>query len=118
MDTLRDTGASINIVSRNHVRPENFTGEVVWIKQPFDLNYKCLPLAKVELKSPEFGYIVTKAAAVDAQLDSDWYLLSNKTHQLILEAKRKPNLNAVVTRSQTRKARCTLADSRRFGRWK
>ncbi|GBN57347.1 hypothetical protein AVEN_247313-1 [Araneus ventricosus] len=103
MDILRDTGASIDIFSRNHVRPENFTGEVVWIKQPLDLNYKCLPLAKVELHSTEFGYIVTKAAVVDAQLDSGWYLLSNNTHQLILEVKRKPNLNAVLTRSQTRK---------------
>ncbi|GBM40215.1 Retrovirus-related Pol polyprotein from transposon 412 [Araneus ventricosus] len=103
MDILSDRGASIDIVSRNHVRPENFTGKVVWIKQPLDLNYKWLPLAKVELQSPEFGYIVTKAAVVDAQLNNGWYLLRNKTHQLILEAKRKPNLNAVVTRSQTRK---------------
>ncbi|GBO39574.1 hypothetical protein AVEN_263232-1 [Araneus ventricosus] len=102
MDILRDTGESIDIVSRNHVRPENFT-EVVWIQQPLDLNYKCLPLAKVELQSPEFGYIVTKASVLDAQLDSGWYLLSNKTHQLIFEAKRKPNLNAVVTKSQTHK---------------
>ncbi|GBN97531.1 hypothetical protein AVEN_125367-1 [Araneus ventricosus] len=103
MDILRDTGASIDIVSRNHVRPENFTGEVVWIKQPLDLNYNCLPLAKVELQSPEFGYIVTKSAVVDAQLDSGWYLLSNNTHQSILQVKRKPNLNAVLTRIQTRK---------------
>ncbi|GBN27958.1 hypothetical protein AVEN_181805-1 [Araneus ventricosus] len=103
MDILRDTGASIDIVSRNHVRPEHFTGEVVYIKQPLDLNFKCLPLAKVELQSPEFGYVITKAAVIDAQLDSGWYLLSNKTHELILEAKRKPNLNAVITRSQTNK---------------
>ncbi|GBM54831.1 hypothetical protein AVEN_3819-1 [Araneus ventricosus] len=103
MDILRDTGASIDIVSRNHVRPENVTGETVWIKQSLDLNYKSLPLAKVELQSPEFGYIVTKGAVIDAQLGSGWYLLSNKSHQLILEAKRKPNLNAVITRSQTRK---------------
>ncbi|GBM66783.1 hypothetical protein AVEN_74327-1 [Araneus ventricosus] len=82
MDILRGTGASIDIVARNHVRPENFTGEVVWIKQPLDLKFKRLPSAK---------------------FDSGWYLLSNKTHQLILEAKRKPNLYAVVTRSQTHK---------------
>ncbi|GBN77618.1 hypothetical protein AVEN_151012-1, partial [Araneus ventricosus] len=103
MDILRDTGTSIDIVSRNRVRPEHFTGEVVFVKQPLDVEFRCLPLAKVELQSPEFGYIVTKAAVVDAQLDSGWYLLSNKTHELILEAKRKPNLNAVVTRSQTHK---------------
>ncbi|GBM29684.1 hypothetical protein AVEN_156872-1 [Araneus ventricosus] len=96
-------GASIDIVSRNHVRKEYFNGEVVCVKQPLYLNYKCLPLAKVELQSSEFRHIVTKAAVIDAQLDSGWYLLSNKTHQLILEAKRKPKVNAVMTRSQTRK---------------
>ncbi|GBL75594.1 hypothetical protein AVEN_68091-1 [Araneus ventricosus] len=63
MDILRDTGASIGIVSRNHVRPEHFTGEVVYIKQPLYLNFKCLPLAKVELQSPEFGYVITKTAS-------------------------------------------------------
>ncbi|GBM73592.1 hypothetical protein AVEN_140225-1 [Araneus ventricosus] len=103
MDILRDKCASIDIVSRNHVRPENFTGEVVWIKQPLDLNYKFLPLAKVKLQSSEFGYIVTKAAVVDAQRDIGWYLLSNNTCQLLLEAKRTPNMNALLTRSQNRK---------------
>ncbi|GBL73354.1 Retrovirus-related Pol polyprotein from transposon 412 [Araneus ventricosus] len=103
MDVLRDTGASIDIVSRNHVRPEHFTGEIVFVKQPLDAEFRCLPLAKVELQSPEFGCVVTKAAVIDAQLDRGWYLLSNKTLELILEAKRKTNLNAVVTRSQTRK---------------
>ncbi|GBN03910.1 hypothetical protein AVEN_190850-1 [Araneus ventricosus] len=63
MDILRDTGASIDIVSHNHVRPEHFTGEVVYIKQPLDFNFKCLPLAEVELQSPEFGYIVTRTVA-------------------------------------------------------
>ncbi|GBO23257.1 hypothetical protein AVEN_53556-1 [Araneus ventricosus] len=103
MDILRDTGASIDIVSRNRVRPEHFTGEVVFVKQPLDAEFRCLPMAKVELQSPEFGCVVTKAAVIDAQLDSGWYLLSNKTHELILGSKRKPNLNAVVTRSQTHK---------------
>ncbi|GBM95260.1 hypothetical protein AVEN_199260-1 [Araneus ventricosus] len=41
------------------------------------------------------------SAVIDVQLDSGWYLLSNKTYELILEAKRKSNLNAVVTRNQT-----------------
>ncbi|GBN44734.1 hypothetical protein AVEN_113122-1 [Araneus ventricosus] len=61
MSILRDTGASIDIVSRNHLRSVDLTGETVWVKQPLDLNCTCLPLAKVELKSSEFGNIVTKA---------------------------------------------------------
>ncbi|GBL75382.1 hypothetical protein AVEN_117438-1 [Araneus ventricosus] len=101
IDILRDTGASIDIVSRNRVRPGHFTGEVVFVKQPLDAEFRCLPLAKVELQSPEFGCVITKAAVIDAQLDSGKYLLSNKTYELILEAKRKSNLNAVVTKSQT-----------------
>ncbi|GBM58814.1 Retrovirus-related Pol polyprotein from transposon 412 [Araneus ventricosus] len=106
---LRDTGASIDIVSRNHVRLEIFTGETVWVKEPLDFNYKCLPLAEVELQRPEFGHIVTKAAVIDLRLDSGWYLLINKTHQLIVEAKRKPNVNEVMTRSQTRKTDPSLS---------
>ncbi|GBL88167.1 hypothetical protein AVEN_29541-1 [Araneus ventricosus] len=113
MDILRDTGASIDIVSRNRVRPEHFTGEVVFVKQPLDAEFKFLPLAKVELQSPEFGCVVTKAAVIDAQLNSGWYLLSNKTHELILEAKRKPNLNAVVTRSQTHKIDPSRSDEKK-----
>ncbi|GBM45853.1 hypothetical protein AVEN_180721-1 [Araneus ventricosus] len=85
----------------NRVRPEHFTGEVVLVKQPLVSEFICVPLAKVELQSPEFGCVITKAAVIDVQLDSGWYLLSNKTYELILEAKRKPNLNAVITRSQT-----------------
>ncbi|GBO43544.1 hypothetical protein AVEN_8079-1 [Araneus ventricosus] len=113
MDVLRETGASIDIVSRNRGRPEHFTGEVVFVKQPLDAEFRCLPLSKVELKSPEFGCVVTKAAVIDAQLDSGWYLLSNKTHDLILQAKRKPNLNAVVTRSQTHKIEPPRSDEKK-----
>ncbi|GBL89074.1 hypothetical protein AVEN_255212-1 [Araneus ventricosus] len=103
MSILRDTGASIDIVSRNRVRSADFTGETVWVKQPLDLNFTCLPLAKVELQSSDFGHIVTKAAVIDSKLDSSWYLLSNKTHNLILVAKQKTNVNSVKTRSQCNK---------------
>ncbi|GBM03075.1 hypothetical protein AVEN_95046-1 [Araneus ventricosus] len=113
MDILLDTGSSIDIVSSNRVRPEHFTGEVVFVKQPLDAEFRCLPLAKVELQSPEFGCVVTKAAVIDAQLDSGWYFLINKTHELILEAKRKSNLNAVVTRSQTYKIEPLRSDEKK-----
>ncbi|GBM54746.1 hypothetical protein AVEN_76254-1 [Araneus ventricosus] len=103
MSILSDTDAYIDIVSRNHVSSCDFTREKVWVKQPLDLNFMCLSLRKVERQNSEFGHIVTKATVIDAKLDSGWYLLSNKTHQLIFEAKQKPNVNAIKTRSQTRK---------------
>ncbi|GBN58084.1 hypothetical protein AVEN_258010-1 [Araneus ventricosus] len=88
MSILRDTGASIDIVSRNHVRSADFTGETVWVKQVLDLNFTCLPLVKVELQSSDFGHIITKAAVIDSKLDSGWYLLSNKTHNLRLSSQK------------------------------
>ncbi|GBM97599.1 Retrovirus-related Pol polyprotein from transposon 412 [Araneus ventricosus] len=100
MSILRDTGASIDLVSRNHINSEDLTGETVWIKQPLDKNFTCLSLAKIELQSPVFGKIITKAAVIDASLDNGIYLLGNRSAQLIEEQRRTPNLNAVVTRSQ------------------
>ncbi|GBO02118.1 hypothetical protein AVEN_123498-1 [Araneus ventricosus] len=100
MSILRDTGASIDIVSRNRVASADFTGETVWVKQPLDLKFTCLPLAKVELQSSDFGHIVTKTTVIGCKLDSGWYLLRKKTHNLILEAKQKPNVSAAMTPSQ------------------
>ncbi|GBL79282.1 hypothetical protein AVEN_92497-1 [Araneus ventricosus] len=100
MSTLKDTGASIDLVSRYHINSEDLTGETVWIKQPLDKNFTCLSLAKIELQSPVFGKIITKAAVIDASLDNGIYLLGNRSAQLIEEQRKTPNLNAVVTRSQ------------------
>ncbi|GBL73612.1 hypothetical protein AVEN_158481-1 [Araneus ventricosus] len=96
----KDTGASIDLVSRNHINSEDLTGETVWIKQPLDKNFTCLSLAKIELQSPVFGKIITKAAVIDASLDNGIYLLGNRRAQLIEEQRKTPNLTAVVTRSQ------------------
>ncbi|GBO12576.1 hypothetical protein AVEN_158459-1 [Araneus ventricosus] len=78
-------------------------GETVWVKQPMDLNFTCVPLAKLKLQSSEFGSIVIKVAVIDSKLDIGRYLISNRTQNLILEAKQKPNLNAFMTRSQRNK---------------
>ncbi|GBN66471.1 Retrovirus-related Pol polyprotein from transposon 412, partial [Araneus ventricosus] len=100
MSILRDTGASIDLVSRNHINSEDLPGETVWIKQPLDKNFTCLSLAKIELQSLVFGKIITKAAVIDASLDNGIYLLGNRSAQLIEEQRKTPTLNAVVTRSQ------------------
>ncbi|GBM38860.1 hypothetical protein AVEN_49728-1 [Araneus ventricosus] len=99
MSILRNTGASIDLVSSNHINSEDLTGETVWIKQPLDKNFTCLPLSKIQLQSPVFGRIITKAAVIDASLDNGIYLLGNRRAQI--EKQRKtPNLNAIVTRCQ------------------
>ncbi|GBM63175.1 hypothetical protein AVEN_185554-1 [Araneus ventricosus] len=100
MSILRDTGASIDLVSSNHINSEDLTGETALIKQPLDKNLTCLPLAKIELQIPELGKIVTKAAVLDAHLDNDIYLLGNRSAQLIEEQRKTSNLNVVVTRGQ------------------
>ncbi|GBL84293.1 hypothetical protein AVEN_118670-1 [Araneus ventricosus] len=80
---LRDTGASIDLVSRNHASSEDFTGETVWVKQPLDLNFTCLPLARIELQTSDFGRVVTKTAVIKAVLDNGVYLLGNRTADLL-----------------------------------
>ncbi|GBM70822.1 hypothetical protein AVEN_85771-1, partial [Araneus ventricosus] len=100
MSILRDTGSSIDLVSINYVSSEDFTGETIWVKQPLDLNFTCLPLARIVLQSSEFGRIVTKAAVIEAVLDNGVYLLGNRTADLIAKQKLTSNVNAVVTRSQ------------------
>ncbi|GBN97563.1 hypothetical protein AVEN_102403-1 [Araneus ventricosus] len=96
MPILRDTGESIDLVSVNHVSSEEFTGETVWVKQPLDLNFTCLPLARIELQSSEFGHIVTKATAIEAFLDNGVHLLGNRTTDLIAKQKLTSNVNAVT----------------------
>ncbi|GBM21705.1 hypothetical protein AVEN_9771-1 [Araneus ventricosus] len=103
MRILRDTGASIDLVSRKHINSKALTGGTLWIKQPLDKNLTCLPLAKTELQSHEFGKIVTKAAVLDAHIDSAVYLLGNRSSELIREQRKTPNSNVIVTRGQNLK---------------
>ncbi|GBN96723.1 hypothetical protein AVEN_27275-1 [Araneus ventricosus] len=107
MPISRDTGASIDLVSRNHVRSEDFTDETVWVKQPLDLNFTCLPLARIELQSSDFGRIVTKATVIEAVFVDGVYLLGNRTADLIAKQKLTSNVNAVVTRSQRERLEST-----------
>ncbi|GBN48083.1 hypothetical protein AVEN_11152-1 [Araneus ventricosus] len=103
MSILRDTGSSIDLVSRNHINSKALTGETVWIKQQLDKNFACLPLAKIELQSPEFGKIVIKAAPLDTHLDSEIYLLGNRSGKIIGEQRKTPKSNVVMTRNQNLK---------------
>ncbi|KAF8784311.1 hypothetical protein HNY73_010007 [Argiope bruennichi] len=99
MSILRDSGATNDLLSSNYVRAEDYRGETIWVKQPLDVNFNCLLLAKVELQSPDFGRIITNAAIIDSSLDNGIYLLGNGTANLISEQKQTTNLNAVITRS-------------------
>ncbi|GBN13433.1 hypothetical protein AVEN_116176-1 [Araneus ventricosus] len=92
MSILRDTGA-IDLVSRNHVSSEDFTGETVWVKQSLDLNFNCLPLARTVLQSSDFGRIFIKAAVIEAVLDNGVYLFGNRTAYLIAKQKLTANVN-------------------------
>ncbi|GFW66310.1 retrovirus-related Pol polyprotein from transposon 17.6 [Trichonephila clavipes] len=61
IDILRDTGATIDLVSTKYINPSSFSGENVWVKQPFSPELVCLPLVVVEI-SGSFGTVQTKAA--------------------------------------------------------
>ncbi|KAG8198845.1 hypothetical protein JTE90_015065 [Oedothorax gibbosus] len=79
---LRDTGSTIDVVCRKYVLPDSYTGEIVWVKQPLDVNPIALPLAVVELNG-EFGPVQTKAAVCADYLDEGRYVLGNRTAVLI-----------------------------------
>ena len=82
------------------------------MKQPLDMECKCLPLAKITIEG-DFGVVTTKAAVTPVELNKDYYLLGNKTAQLIEGIKKLPiPLNVVETHSQAQahssseKSRC------------
>ncbi|CAL1294811.1 unnamed protein product [Larinioides sclopetarius] len=102
---LRDTGSSIDLSPIHLINAEDFTGEKVWVKQPLDNEFRCLPLARILLESPEFGTVWTKAAIVGKSVNMGHYLLGNSTQELIDAYKNNPqSINAVVTRSQSKRA--------------
>ena len=81
---MRDTGATIDLVSNKYVNVESFTGESAWIRQPLDTQPTCLPVAVVRLQG-EFGEIMTKAAVTRECAGLPHYLLSNSTAMLLAE---------------------------------
>ncbi|GBM14211.1 hypothetical protein AVEN_167298-1 [Araneus ventricosus] len=82
MPILRDTGTTVDIVSRNRIRPEMLTGEQIWVQQTFDEKPICWSLAEVELKG-KFDQLKTKAAVVCNEADKGKYLLGNRTAALL-----------------------------------
>ncbi|GBO13746.1 hypothetical protein AVEN_120129-1 [Araneus ventricosus] len=101
MPILRDTGATVDVISQKFVDYAKMTGEHVWVKYLLNDHSMCLPLAEVEIKC-ELGHIKTKAAVVTN--DPGRYVLGKKTANLF---KDKPflkleKINAVMTRSQTK----------------
>ncbi|GBN12481.1 hypothetical protein AVEN_135988-1 [Araneus ventricosus] len=104
MPILPDTGTTVDIVSRNRIRPEILTGEHIWVQQTFDEKPICLPLAEVELKG-KFGQFKTKAAVVCSEADKVKYLLGNCTATLLGKDRERllfPKLNGLQTRAQKR----------------
>ncbi|GBM03940.1 Retrovirus-related Pol polyprotein from transposon 17.6 [Araneus ventricosus] len=114
IEFLRDSGSTIDLVSRRYVKPEFYCGENIWVKQPLDEHYISLPLAIVEI-SGEFGKVRTRAAVFADSLDQGRYILGNRTAALIEEKKTgeltgfEP-INAVQTRSQTRAVEKEIAE--------
>jgi hypothetical protein len=101
---LRDSGSSLDLCPIHLIKETDFLGNGVWLKQPLDLEFRNLPLARIEITSPEFGTVVTKAAIVDKSVEMNHYLLGNYTQELIDSIKSKAKrVNAVITRSQATK---------------
>ena len=99
---LRDSGASMDVVSRNYISISDLTGESVDIKQPFDHEYRSYPVAKICLEG-SFGRVMTKAIVKPSDIESGPYLIGNRTDELIQEAKKRPELVCALTRSKTKK---------------
>lgn len=92
---LRNTGAGIDLCDRSWINNENLLGEVAWILQPSDNKSICLPLAKVSIKTDSCYY---QSSHQPGNLQTGYYLLGNKTAELIEEQKRSSiSNNAVMT---------------------
>ncbi|GBN61650.1 hypothetical protein AVEN_124263-1 [Araneus ventricosus] len=103
MPILRDTGATVDVISQKFVDYAKMTGKHVWVKYLLNYHLVCLPLTEVEIKC-ELGHIKTKAAVVTN--DPGRYVLGNKIVNLV---KDKPflkieKINAVMTRSQAKRS--------------
>ena len=61
---LKDSGSSIDLIPRKLINPRHLNGEVIWVKQPLQNEFRCLPVAEIELEFPDIGFIKTKAAVV------------------------------------------------------
>ncbi|GBM16790.1 hypothetical protein AVEN_9379-1 [Araneus ventricosus] len=106
MPILRDMGTTVNIASRNGIRPEMLTGEQICVQQMLDKKPICLPLAEVELKG-KFGQLKTKAAVVYSETDKGKYLLGNHTSALLRNDRESflfPKIYALQNRTQKRVA--------------
>lgn len=64
------------------VNSQDCTREVNWVRQHLENECKLLPLVRVDMEG-EFGRILTKDAIKADELDQRYYLMSNKTSQLI-----------------------------------
>ncbi|GBM59879.1 hypothetical protein AVEN_62361-1 [Araneus ventricosus] len=103
MRILRDTGATVVVISQKFVDYAKMTGEHVWVKYLLNGHLVYLPLAEIEIKC-ELGHIKTKAAVVTN--DPGRCVLGNKTSNLF---KDKPflkleKINVVMTRSQAKRS--------------
>ncbi|KAG8187741.1 hypothetical protein JTE90_015611 [Oedothorax gibbosus] len=114
---LRDSGTSVDVAPAKLVNPEDYTGEVVWVKQALENNFRCLPIAKIVLEGVGFGCIQTKAAIVDNSVDMEHYLLGNYTQELIDSIKHNSQpLNVVVTRSQVQREKVRTKGEVKLGK--
>lgn len=98
---LRDSGSSVDVAPFKLIKPDDYTGEFVWLKTPLDNSSRRFPVAKVNIESAEFGNISTKAAVAGSSVKMRYYLLGNSTQNLINE-KNKPPKNSEKTRNRTK----------------
>lgn len=114
VEILRDTGATLDVVCRKFIDPQDFCGETIWVQQALSLELICLPLARVEIEG-DFGKIYTKAAVCGNQLNQNRYILGNKTAAMIREETGyeflpTEQVNAVQTRAITKRLKEETGD--------
>lgn len=97
---LKDSGAGLDLIDHGWTKKSDLTGETVWVKQPLDKSCKKLALAKVTIKG-DFGELVTKAAVKPPGLDQGFYIMGNRTAQLLQnKTKDFDRLNQAVSTTQ------------------
>ncbi|XP_071057618.1 uncharacterized protein [Onthophagus taurus] len=102
VNILRDSAASYDVVHKNIVKTEHYSGKYVHVRGVLNEESVALPVAVVKLNLPEIGELETEAAVTSNLPNGYSYLLSNRTWEMFSNVDNVQNVFA-LTRSKSKK---------------
>ncbi|XP_071057611.1 uncharacterized protein [Onthophagus taurus] len=102
VNILRDSAASYDVVHKNIVKTEHYSGKYVHVRGVLNEESVALQVAVVKLNLPEIGELETEAAVTSNLPNGYSYLLSNRTWEMFSNVDNVQNVFA-LTRSKSKK---------------